>query len=126
MTTIVQTIKKVFSSLWPKIQEEGKMIVESNASNLIASCLKFISCFLDPKIIDLRKPGHLYPEKIVMTYLSFSLIWSVCANLHDSCRKLFNRYFRAEIQSIMPDFPEGDIYDFGIDLGMHRFQHWDE
>jgi dynein heavy chain len=24
----------------------------------------------------------------------------------------------------MPEFPEGDIYDYGIDTSMHKFEPW--
>lgn len=68
----------------------------------------------------------MFPEKIVMTYLVFSLIWSLGANLHDSSRKIFSSYFRSEVQQIMPEFPEGDIYEQGIDVTTHRFEPWIE
>jgi len=50
-----------------------------------------------------------------MTYLVFSIIWSLGANLHDNSRKTFSQAFRQEVMQIMPEFPDGDIYEYGID-----------
>jgi dynein heavy chain len=32
--------------------------------------------------------------------------------------------FKGEMQKFMPDFPEGDIYEYGIDQESHRFEPW--
>jgi len=101
------------------------MMIPSNASNLVGSCLKLISCFFNPERLDMKKQSMPYPEKIVMVYLGFSLIWSLAANLHDESRRTFNKHFKTEILTLM-DFPEGDIYEFGIDDKMHRLQPWQE
>ena len=64
---------------------------------------------------------------MVQTYVVFSLIWSVGANIHDDSRKNFARVFKAEVASIFPDLSiEGDIYDYGLDQKMHRFEPWDD
>jgi dynein heavy chain len=71
------------------------------------------------------KKNAVYPEKIVLTYVVFSLIWSLGANLHDSSRKKFSDAFKNEISGIMPEFPDGEIYDYGID-SMNKFEPWTE
>lgn len=64
---------------------------------------------------------------MVQTYVVFSLIWSVGANIHDDSRKNFARVFKAEVASVFPDLSiEGDIYDYGLDQKMHRFEPWDD
>jgi dynein heavy chain len=75
--------------------------------------------------IDKLKKSAVYPEKIVMTYVVFSLIWSLGANLHDSSRKRFSEALKSEIMPVMPEFPDGDVYDYGID-SMVKFAPWTE
>jgi dynein heavy chain len=61
-----------------------------------------------------------------MTYLAFSIIWSIGANLHDDSRLRFSAAFKSEITQIMPEFPDGDIYEYGIDPTTHKFEPWSE
>lgn len=61
-----------------------------------------------------------------MVYLVFSLIWSLGANIHDKSRIKFDKFFKTELASIMPDFPDGDIFDYGIDTATHRFEPWSD
>lgn len=126
LENIVKNVKKIYTKLIIVIREECKELVESVNANLMQSCLNFIEAFLNPEVLDLKKAQLIYPEKIVLTYLVFSLIWSLGANLHDNSRKTFSQAFRTEVVSIMPEFPEGDIYDYGIDPNTHRFEPWQE
>lgn len=89
LKNITKTVKKVFTKMLPMIREECKEIVESVNANLVTTCLNFIQAFLNPEVIDLKKIT-IYPEKVVNTYLVFSLIWSLGANLHDNSRKRFS------------------------------------
>lgn len=59
------------------------------------------------------------PERTVMTYLSFSIIWSLGANLHDTSRSLFSDKFKTCIRQYFPELPDGDVYEFGIDGASH-------
>jgi len=56
----------------------------------------------------------------------FSLIWSLGANLHDNSRKIFSSAFKNEIVKLMPEFPDGDIFEYGIDQSTHKFEPWME
>ena len=118
-------MKKLFVKLLPIVREECKEIVESVNANLVTSCLNLIKIFLNPEVLDLKKIT-IYPEKVVMTYLVFSVIWSLGANLHDNSRKRFSQAFKQEIAALMPEFPDGDIYEYGIDSSTHKFEPWVE
>lgn len=65
------------------------------------------------------------PENTVMTYLAFSVIWSLGANVVDDQRPLFGEYFRNQMSMHMPDFPKGDVFDFGISKD-HKLEAWNE
>lgn len=60
-----------------------------------------------------------------MTYIVFSLIWSLGGNIHDSSRKKFSDAIKQEIFQIMPEFPDGDVFEYGID-SMTKFAPWTE
>jgi dynein heavy chain len=84
-----------------------------------------VSAFLNHDMLDKLKRTAQFPDKIVQTFIIFSLIWSLGANLHDSSRKKFSDALKMEILPIMPEFPDGDVYDYGID-SMQRFAPWTE
>ena len=84
-----------------------------------------ISAFMNEETIEKLKKTAVYPDKIVLTYVVFSLIWSLGANLHDSSRKKFSEALKNEIIPIMPEFPDGDVYEYGID-SMNKFAPWTE
>lgn len=60
-----------------------------------------------------------------MTYLAFSVIWSLGANIVDDQRPLFGEYFRNQMTMHMPDFPKGDVFEFGISKE-HKLEAWGE
>jgi len=100
--------------------------VPSQDSNLISSCLNFLRIFLSRERIRLdNRDACPNPEKIVMTYLAFSVIWSLGANIVDDQRTLFGEYFRNQMKLHMPEFPKGDVFDFGISKD-HQLQSWSE
>lgn len=102
------------------MREECKEIVPSVDANLVTSCLNLLEAFLTSENLDLKKV--VSPDKVVMVYLIFSLIWSLGANLYDASRKNFHRFLKFKIATLYSDFPEqGEIYDYGIDLTTHRF-----
>jgi len=80
----------MFKKLLPFVRENCKEIIETVNVNLVASCLNMIQAFLNPDTLDKLKRNAVYPEKLVMTYIVFSLIWSLGANLHDTSRKKFS------------------------------------
>jgi len=49
-----------------------------------------IQAFLNPDTLDKLKRTAVYPEKLILTYIVFSLIWSLGGNIHDSSRKKFS------------------------------------
>ncbi len=122
---IVKIVEKVFDKLFPFVREQCKEIVETVNVNLVQSCLNMISAFLSHDMLDKLKRTIQYPDKVVMTFIIFSLIWSLGANLHDSSRKKFSDALKAEILPIMPEFPDGDVYDYGMDQ-MYKFAPWSE
>jgi dynein heavy chain len=96
-------------------------------SNLISSCLNFIHIFLNKERIQLDNHDKCpYPEKAVWTYVSFSIIWSLGANLHDDCRQMFGEIVRGQIRPHFMEFPDGEVYEFGINLHSHQLQSWQE
>ncbi len=122
---IVKQVEAIFDKLLPFVREQCKEIIESVNVNLVQSCLNMISAFMNEETLDKLKKTAVYPEKIVLTYVVFSLIWSIGGNLHDSSRRKFSDAFKAEILPIMPEFPDGDIYEYGID-SMNKFAPWTE
>ena len=61
-----------------------------------------------------------------MTYVAFSIIWSLGANIHDSKRMVFGEYFRGEIMKHFSEFPDGDVYEFGLDEERHELRNWND
>jgi dynein heavy chain len=84
-----------------------------------------IQAFMNEDTLEKLKKTAVYPEKMVLTYIVFSLIWSLGGNLHDTARKKFSDKIKAEIFNILPEFPDGDVYDYGID-SMTKFAPWTE
>jgi len=84
---------------------------------LIASFFKLIAALLiNDNIGDLHKTNIFQPDRMVQTYVVFSLIWSLGANIHDDSRKIFSRAFVDDVASIFPDLSlETDIYEMGLD-----------
>jgi dynein heavy chain len=89
--------------------------------------LNFLTIFFGENgAVDLNKASnYTNPEKAMMTYVSFSLIWSLGANVHDSSRGKFGENFKLQIRKKFPEFPDGDVYEFGIDKDLHRLEPWD-
>lgn len=86
-----------------------------------------IHIFLNRDKINLENRETVpYPEKTVFTYVSFSIIWSLGANLHDSSRAIFGEFMRGQIRQVFPEFPDGDVYDYGINTQTHTLQVWNE
>lgn len=73
--------------------------------NLAQSCLNFLSCFYQPDVI---KPDESTPE-ICLSYIVFSIIWSIGANIEDHSRKVFSQKIKDSFSSI--NFNKEDVYD---------------
>mmetsp|Transcript_44398 Transcript_44398/g.32454 ORF Transcript_44398/g.32454 Transcript_44398/m.32454 type:complete len:188 (-) Transcript_44398:1705-2268(-) len=97
LETLVKNITRIFHHLLPYIRDNCREMVQSVNNNLVQSCLNLVQSFLDPETLDLKKAQLIYPEKVVLTYMVFSLIWSLGANIHDSSRRSFAQHFRSEI-----------------------------
>ena len=122
---IVKHVENIFEKLLPFVREQCKEIIETVNVNLVSSCLNMIQAFMNEETLEKLKKTAVYPDKIVLTYIVFSLIWSLGANLHDTSRKKFSDSIKAEIMNILPEFPDGDVYDYGID-SMTKFAPWTE
>lgn len=86
-----------------------------------------IHIFLDKERIHLDNRDKVpNPEKTIFTYASFCIIWSLGANLHDSSRSAFGENLRNQIRPHFPEFPDGDVFEFGINPMTHTLQHWNE
>jgi dynein heavy chain len=83
-------VESMFKKLLPFVRENCKEIIETVNVNLVASCLNMIQAFMTEDTLEKLKKTAVYPEKMVLTYIVFSLIWSLGANLHDSSRKKFS------------------------------------
>jgi dynein heavy chain len=114
---LLEMLKKMLSVLETQITKEK---IQTQKCNLVRSCLNFMQIFLNKERINLDNRDKIRdPEKVVLTYLAFSVIWSLGANVHDEQRTLFGEYFRGQMQTKMPDFPNGDVFEFGINPQTH-------
>lgn len=110
----------IFEKLLSVIAKQMKQLVEAQVSNLVSSCLNFIHIFLNKERIQLDNQEKCpQPEKAVWTYVSFSIIWSLGANLHDDCRQMFGEFVRGQIRPHFMEFPDGEVYEFGINSQLH-------
>jgi len=92
---------------------------------LVSSCLQMINIFLNKDAIALdNKEKVPNADKTVFTYLSFCIVWSIGANLHDSSRPMFGEFLRGQMRQHFPEFPEGDVYEYGLEMNDHRLQPW--
>lgn len=122
---IVKNVESIFDKLLPFVKEVCKETIDSAICNLVTSALNLMLSFMNPAELDKLKKTSVYPEKDVMTYIVFSIIWSLGGNLHDSSRRKFSDALKVEIMKIMPEFPDGDVFDYGID-SMCKFAPWSE
>lgn len=108
----------------PYIRKECKEIVPSVDSNLIRGLLNLIDAFLcrDPGAVEIKKAA--YPNKVMLTYLSFSLIWSLGANIEDNSRSNFADEIRPLINKKFLEFTYTNVYDYGIDAENHKLEPW--
>ena len=77
--------------------------------------MKLLHTFLGEKGLDLKKGNLPNPNKAVATYLCFSVVWSLGANLHDSSRLPFAQHMHGVLKPRFADLPDGDVYEYGID-----------
>ena len=103
---IKEILMGFLEKLLPIVRKQ-KEVIPSVDNNLVASCLKYIQIFLNKENIKLNDAEKIEnPDKVIATYVSFAVIWSIGANLHDSSRVLFSTYLRNEIHQHLPEFPE--------------------
>jgi dynein heavy chain len=125
-------LEKIFNVLLPVIEKllntirkQCKSVIEAQECNLVSSCLQMIHIFLNKDAISLENKDKVpNPDKTVFTYLSFCLVWSIGANLHDSSRPMFGEFLRGQMRQHFPEFPEGDVYEYGLEQTDHRLQPW--
>lgn len=125
---LVEDVKAICTELLPALRKQCKEMVPSVNANLVASCLKFLQTFLGSDGIDLNRTKDKLPnaKKAVLTYLAFSVVWSLGANVHDDSRGAFAAIARPILKKRCPDFPDGDPFEFGVDAELHKTQPWSE
>ena len=110
--------------LLPLVRKQ-KEVIASVDSNLVSSCLKLIQIFLNKEAIKLEDKDKIPdPDTVVAIYVAFSVVWSLGANLHDSCRIIFGSYLKGEISNHMEGFPDGDVYEYGVNPQTHQLDTW--
>ena len=127
--TLVDNVNSICKDLLPQLRKKCKEVVPSVDANLIKSCLNLLQTFLGTETgIDLHKNADKIGnvQKAVLTYLAFSVIWSLGANLQDSSRSTFNDIFRVVMKKKFSEFPDGDSYEYGIDPENHKLVSWNE
>lgn len=124
--TLAGHVRAVCEVMLPLIRRQCREVIPSVDANLIKSCLTLLATFLGPDALDLRKANLPNAEKTVMHYLSFALVWSLGANLHDASRATFGDALRAQMRKRFPEFPDGDVYEYGIDAEQHKLAPWSE
>jgi dynein heavy chain len=89
--------------------------------------LNMIHIFLNKDRIHLENKDKVpNPDKAVWTYVSFSIVWSLGANLHEHSRNTFGEFARGQIRNYFHEFPDGDVYEFGINPATHSLQSWSD
>jgi dynein heavy chain len=128
LSQLVEDVKAICTELLPAVRKQCKEMVPSVYANLVASLLKLLQTFLGSDGIDLNRNKDKLPDakKAVLTYLAFSVVWSLGANLHGNSRATFATMARPVIKKRCPDFPDGDPFEFGIDAELHKTQPWSE
>jgi hypothetical protein len=94
--TIKNALLKYITKLLP-IVRGFKEAIESVDSNLVSSCLKNITMFLNKDVINLEKED-LDAERVINNYIIFCVTWSIGANiLENKDRITFKSYFEGEM-----------------------------
>lgn len=93
---IIDTIKTIATHMINLVRRDCQEKVPTVDANLIQSMLNFLTIFFGENgYLDLRKASTLTnPDKAMMTYVAFSLIWSLGANVHDTSRGKFGENFK--------------------------------
>lgn len=127
LSKVTDILFPVIEKLLNTVRKQCKMVVESPDCNLVTSCLNLLTIYLNKDAIQLDNKDKVpNPEKTVFVYVSFSLIWSLGANLHDSSRPMFGEFLRGQMRQYWTEFPEGDVYEYGIESTDHRLQPFQE
>jgi dynein heavy chain len=83
--------KALCTVLLPVVEKRCRQVVPAVEANLVSSFLSFLTIFLGPGGVDLRK-GHCTaadPLKAALVYITFSAVWSLGANLQEATRPIF-------------------------------------
>jgi len=84
-----------------------------------------IHIFLNKERIHLENKEKVpHPEKAVWTYVAFSIVWSLGANLHEDTRNMFGEFLRGQIRNHYHEFPDGDVFEYGINPTTHTLEQW--
>ena len=84
---LLELLTKMLNVLATQITKEK---IQTQKCNIVTSCLNLVHIFLNKERINLDNRDKIRePDKVVLTYLAFSVIWSLGANVHDDQRTLF-------------------------------------
>jgi dynein heavy chain len=123
-----ELIHKIFDEHLHKIREKCKETIPSFDCNLVTSCLKIIDCLWEEyqEIANLAKSPLKESEQEVFLSMIFifAFIWSVGGNLNDGSRHKLNEEMRINFIRVCQNIPEGDLYDYYIDLNTRKFKPW--
>ena len=126
LSTLVGHIRVAIGTMLKVIRKKCKEVVPSVDANLIQSCLRLLHTFLGEKGLDLKKAVLPNPVKAVCTYMTFCIVWSLGANLHDDSRATFASALHDVLKPRFPELPDGDVYEYGIDMELHKLESWSE
>ena len=103
-----------------------KEAIESVDCNLVASCLKLVTIFLNKENINLEKEG-INAHKVINNYIIFSVVWSLGANIMTQKDQFtFKSFMDGEISNIESDFSSGmDIYGVYLNEETNTFEKWE-
>jgi len=109
------------------IRSNCKEKIPSVDINLVTSLLNLLSCFFNPDVIKLQSENL---EELFNYYLSFSLIWSLGANLDDDSRNSFMNILRELMYKLGVQTEKSlDLYDIFVNDhndGTCNFGKWND
>jgi len=121
-------IMKIFDEHFAKLRNKTKEMIPSADINLVDHCLKIIDALWGDYREATQANKSELKESDQEVFLSmifiFAFIWSVGGNLDDESRPKLNEEMRINFIRICQNIPEGDLYEYYIDLNTRKFRHW--
>ena len=128
---LYELVNKIFSEHLPTLRVKCKEMIPTVDINLITNCLKLVDALWYDYRAQQLQPGdkkgemkEAEQEHFLSMIFIFSFIWSVGGNLNDESRPKFNEEMRINFIKICTGLPDGDLYDYYIDLQSRKFKPW--